>query len=347
MKGTRTIERGWQEFYQPYVRKEEVELPKFLNGEKYSEKTKIEEKKTEPPARYTEAGLVKELEKRGIGRPSTYASIIKTIEDRQYVEKIGRALKPTDTGDVVSTFLENNFGNYISDTFTSEMENKLDDIATGKLEYAKTLKNFYVPFAKDIKTSAKTAEKITTLGDAPSDIKCPVCGSPMIIKLGRTGKFLSCKRFPDCVGARTMEGKEVEGPKETGEMCPECKEGKLVERDGRFGRFIACSRYPKCRFIKKDENAPQNSSGVECPVCKKGQMVERRGRFGIFWSCSNYPACKNAIKAKPTGAICPMCQSLMMEGTKTIPERCSNNKCPNNRPDKLNKQDSAAVPPKL
>ena len=333
--GSRTIFHGWLAG-DPEARGEDIELPKVTKGEPLMLTELLsEEKQTEPPPRYTEAGLVKELEKRGIGRPSTYASIIKTLEDRLYVEKIGRALKPTDTGDVVSTFLEHNFGNYISDTFTAEMENELDEIAEGKREYAKTLKTFYVPFSKDVKASGKTTEKITTLGDAPSDIKCPTCGGPMIIKLGRTGKFLSCKRFPECAGARTMEGKELDGPKETGEMCPECKEGKLVERDGRFGRFIACARYPKCKFIKRDENSAQNSSGVKCPVCKKGDLVERRGRFGIFWSCSNYPSCKNAIKAKPTGAICPMCQSLMMEGTKTIPERCSNKMCPNHNPHKL------------
>ena len=344
--GSRTLFPGWLAG-DPEAKGEDVELPKTAKGEPLTLAELLsEEKQTEPPGRYTEAGLVKELEKRGIGRPSTYAAIIKTLEDRQYVEKIGRSLKPTDTGDVVSTFLEQNFGNYIGDTFTAEMEDKLDDIASGKREYAKTLKDFYTPFAKDVKASSKTAEKITTLGDAPPDLKCPKCDSPMIIKLSRTGKFFSCKRFPDCVGARTIEGKVLEGPKETGEMCPECKEGKLVERDGKFGRFIACARYPKCKYIKKDpELEKQNSTGVKCPVCNDGMMTERSGRFGLFYSCSNYPKCKNAIKAKPTGNICPMCSSLMMQGTKTIPERCSNKTCPMHNPHKLEKN-SAAVSPK-
>ena len=332
--GSRTIFPGWL-LADPAARGEDIELPKTVTGDKLKLiDITADEKQTEPPPRYTEAGLVKELEKRGIGRPSTYASIIKTLEDRGYTEKLGRSLKPTDTGEVVSTFLENNFGKYISDNFTAEMENELDEIAAGKREYAKTLKEFYSPFSKDVKSNNKNTDKITNLGDAPINMKCPICGGSMIVKLSRSGKFYSCKKFPECNGARTIEGKELEGPKETGEMCPECKEGKLVERDGRFGRFVACSRYPKCRYIKRDENGTVNSSDVKCPQCKEGEMVEKRGKFGIFWSCSNYPRCKNAIKAKPTGNICPQCQSLMMEGTKTIPERCSNKICPNHNPHK-------------
>jgi DNA topoisomerase-1 len=335
--GSRTLFPGWLKA-DPDAKGEDVELPKVSKGDPLTlVEIRTEEKQTEPPGRYTEAGLVKELEKRGIGRPSTYASIIKTLEDRGYTEKVGRSLKPTDTGDVVSSFLEHNFNNYISDTFTAEMEDKLDDIAAGNREYEKTLKDFYGPFTKDIKKSAKDAEKITNLGDAPKDMKCPICGGKMVIKLSKNGKFYSCEKFPECAGARTIEGVALEGPKETGEKCPDCKEGMLIERDGKFGRFISCNRYPKCKYIKKDpELDKKNSTGIQCNVCKEGMMTERRGRFGLFYSCSNYPKCKNAIKAKPTGNICPMCQSLMMEGTKTIPERCSNKACANHNPHKLN-----------
>jgi len=283
--------------------------------------------------------LVKELEKRGIGRPSTYANIIKTIIDRGYVDKEGRSLKPTDTGEVVSKFLEDHFIKYINDSFTAEMEDELDEIANGKREYEKTLKDFYGPFSKDVKAKEKI-EKITNLGDADKKIKCPECGKNMIIKLGRTGKFLSCSTFPDCHGARTIDGKELAGPKEIGEDCPDCKNGKLVEREGRFGLFISCSNYPKCKYIKNSENN-NNSTGVKCTECSKGEMVERRGRFGPFYSCSEYPKCKHAIKAKPTGKICEYvrengkCNHLMMAGTKTIPERCSDKTCPNHNPHKL------------
>jgi DNA topoisomerase-1 len=280
--------------------------------------------------------LVKELEKRGIGRPSTYAAIIKTIQDRGYVEKIQRALFPTDVGEVVNNFLEKNFGNIIADSFTAEMEDELDEIAKGKREYEKTLGDFYKPFSKQVKEKS-SAEKITTLGKADKKIVCPECGGPMVIKLGRSGKFLSCSKFPECTGSRTIEGKIVEPPKETGEKCPECLEGKLIEREGKFGKFIACSRFPKCRYIKKDEAAEEaKKTDVACPVCKKGFLTEKRGRYGIFYSCSEYPNCKYIMKSKPTGNICKKCGSLMMEGTKTIPDRCSNKECPNHNPHKNN-----------
>jgi len=343
--GSRVLFPGWLKADQD-ARGEDVELPEVKEGEPLKLiNLSSEEKATEPPNRYTEAGLVKELEARGIGRPSTFASIMRTIEERGYVTKEGRTLFPTDTGEVVSGFLEEHFANYISDTFTAEMEDELDEIADGKREYLKTLKDFYGPFLKDVKAKDKL-DKATNMGDAPDDMLCPKCGSKMIIKLARNGKFYSCSRYPDCTGARTMEGNVLEGPKETGEMCPLCGDkkgksggGKLVIRQGKFGAFVSCSRYPKCKFIKEDEEEKKKKmTGIQCPVCKKGEMMERRGRFGIFYSCSNYPDCKNAIKAKPTGNICPMCGSLMMLGTKTIPERCSNNRCPNHRPDKLEKK---------
>jgi DNA topoisomerase-1 len=333
--GSRILFLGWLKV-DPESRQDDVELPQVAAGEALTlADIHSEHKQTEPPRRYSEAGLVKELEKRGIGRPSTYASIIKTLYDRGYTEKEGRSLRVTETGEVVSEFLEKHFANIVSDSFTAEMEQELDDISNGKREYIQTLKNFYGPFSKEVKSKEKI-EKITTLEDAPQDIKCPVCGSAMVVKLGKGGKFYSCSRFPKCSGALTLEGKELEGPRETGEDCPECG-GKLVEREGRYGKFVSCSNYPKCKYIKKDESAIPATTGVKCPICKEGEMAERRGRFGIFYSCSNYPKCKHAIKAKPTGNICSLCQSLMMEGTKTIPERCSNKNCPNHRPDKMKK----------
>ena len=337
LNGSRILFDGWLKA-DPLSASEDVVLPKFKNGESLKLlDIRSAEKQTEPPARYSEAGLIKELEKRGIGRPSTYASIIKTLEDRGYVEKISKALHPTDVGEVVSSFLEDNFPSYISDSFTAEMEDELDEIASGDRTYLKTLKDFYTPFIKDVKAKEKI-EKITNLGKAPAEMKCPTCGGEMIIKLGKGGKFYSCERFPDCAGARTLEGKELEGPKDTGELCPKCSKGNLVTREGKFGMFTACSRFPKCKFVKKDEEQERaNSTGVQCPVCKNGFLSERRGRFGVFYSCSNYPDCKYAIKAKPTGNICKLCGALMMEGTKTIPERCSDKSCPNHNPHKLDK----------
>ncbi|MBI3638403.1 type I DNA topoisomerase [Candidatus Wolfebacteria bacterium] len=317
-------------------RGEDVELPDIKKGEDLKLlDISGEGKQTEPPPRYTEAGLIKELEKREIGRPSTYAAIIKTIQDRNYVNKDGKTLKPTDTGEVVSDFLEQNFAKYISDSFTAEMENELDEIATGKRKYEKMLSAFYRGFLKDVKEKEKTAGKITDLGEADEKFKCPVCNGPMIIKLSRNGKFLSCKDFPKCSGARKFDGSIMEGPKETGEACPKC-EGKLIEREGRFGKFISCSNYPKCKFIKKTaEQEAKEKTGVKCPQCANGEIVERRGRFGLFFSCSNYPDCKFIMKSRPTGNICKLCNSLMMQGAKTIPERCNDKNCPNYRPDKF------------
>lgn len=338
VNGSRTVFDGWLRA-DPGAKAEDVELPKVAAGEKLTLlDIRSEHKTTQPPGRYSEAGLVKELERRGIGRPSTYASIIKTLYDRGYTEREGRSLRPTDTGEVVSSFLEENFTKYISDSFTAEMEDELDDIADGEREYAKTLRDFYEPFSRDV-ASKKDIAKLTTLGEAPEGVMCPVCGAAMVVKLGRSGKFLSCSRFPECNGMRSLDGTERQGPRETGEACPECEEGKLIEREGRFGKFIACSRYPKCKYIKKDENSNSGEkTGVACPVCKEGEMVGRRGRFGVFYSCSNYPKCKYAIKAKPTGAVCALCGSLMMEGTKTIPERCSKKECPNHNPHKTEKK---------
>ena len=331
--GSRVVFDGWLKA-DPAARGEDVQMPKVAASDPLTlVEAKSEGKETQPPGRYSEAGLVKELEKRGIGRPSTYASILRTIETRGYVEKQGRTLIPTYTGDVVSTFVENNFAEYISDTFTAEMEDELDEIAGGQREYEKTLRDFYTPFAKAVKSKDKIA-KITDMGPAPAEFPCPTCGGPMVYKLSKTGRFMSCAKFPECLGARKEDGSEIEQPKELDEKCPKC-DSPLIEREGRFGRFVACSKYPKCKYIKRDALA--NSSGVQCPVCKKGEMVERRGRFGIFYSCSNYPDCKNAIKARPTGNICTLCGSLMMEGTKTIPERCSSKACPMHNPHKIGK----------
>ncbi len=334
--GSRILFPGWLSA-DPESRGEETELPAVSENYKLNLlEIKSEGKETEPPGRYSEAGLIKELEKREIGRPSTYASIIKTIVDRGYVEKKDRALHPTDTGEVVSDFLEKNFASYISDSFTAEMEDKLDEIADGKRDYVKTLKEFYVPFSKEVKEKEGVA-KLTTLGEADKNIKCPKCGGLMIIKLGRSGKFLSCAKFPECAGARKIDGTEMEAPKETGELCPDCG-GKLVEREGRYGKFVSCSNYPKCKFIKKSaEEEAKAKTGIKCPKCGEGEMTEKRGRFGTFFACSGYPKCKYAIKAKPTGKNCSLCGALMMEGTKTIPERCSDKTCPNHNPHKLTK----------
>ncbi len=233
----------------PGSRGDDVELPKVKAGEKLKlDKINTEEKQTEPPGRYSEAGLIKELEKRGIGRPSTYASIIKTIEDRGYVEKINKALVPTDTGDVVSSFLEANFPEYISDGFTAEMEDKLDLIAEGKEEYTKTLKTFYKPFLAEVKSKDKM-DKVTTMGEADAKWKCPTCGSSMVIKLGRSGKFLSCSRYPDCEGALTIDGLEIKKDEPIGND-PETGLPIFV-MIGKYGPYVQLGERVKGKGSKK------------------------------------------------------------------------------------------------
>jgi DNA topoisomerase I len=265
--GSRITFDGWL-LGDPASRGEDVELPKVSAGEKLDlQKVNIEEKHTEPPSRYSEAGLVKELEKRGIGRPSTYASIIKTLGDRGYVEKVNKALVPTDTGDVVSSFLEANFPGYISDDFTAEMEDKLDLIAEGKEEYVKTLKTFYKPFLAEVKSKEKL-EKATNLGDANPSMKCPVCGSNMIIKLSRGGKFLSCSRYPDCEGALTMEGKEIKKEEPIG-MDPATGLPIFV-LIGRYGPYVQLGQMPKKASSKKTApEVDENGKKIKKPKVEK------------------------------------------------------------------------------
>jgi len=250
--GSRVIKEGWL-LADPRAKGEDILLPKVKSNDPLSLlELNNNEKQTEPPNRYSEAGLIKELEKRGIGRPSTYASIIETIVERGYVEKDGRTLKPTDVGDVVSTFLEENFGNYISDTFTAEMENELDQIADGEREYEPTLREFYKPFSKDVKEKEKTA-KITNLGDADPKLKCPACGAGMIIKLGRSGKFLSCETFPECKGMRNIDGSEI---KEAESIGTDPVSGlEVFVMDGRFGPYVqlGSSKEGKIKKTKKEK----------------------------------------------------------------------------------------------
>ena len=218
-----------------------------------------EEKQTTPPPRYTEAGLIKELEKRGIGRPSTYASIMRTLDARGYVEKEGRSLKPTDTGDVVSSFLEEYFPTYISDTFTAEMEDELDEIADGKREYTKTLRDFYGPFQKEVKKKDKEAGKLTNIGIAPAEFTCPVCGSGMVFKLSRQGKFMSCDKFPECTGARTALGEVISNePAKPIGVHPDSGENIYV-LTGRFGPYVQLGEMPEGKG-KTKKVKPKRSS---------------------------------------------------------------------------------------
>lgn len=262
VNGSRVIFDGWLKA-DPRARGEDTEVPKLAQGDHVQVKeVKVEAKQTQPPNRYSEAGLIKELEKRGIGRPSTYASIMKTIIDRGYVEKEGRTLIPTDTGDVVSSFLEEHFKEYIDDDFTSEMEDELDEIAEGKRTYEKTLKDFYTPFQKAV-GAKEDIEKLTNLGPGPKEFPCPTCGKSMVIKLGRGGKFLSCSTFPKCHGARMIDGTELKDDEPIGKH-PDTGEPIFV-LDGRYGPYVQLGETPPT----KDEE------GKTIPKAKRGPTPRR------------------------------------------------------------------------
>lgn len=242
INGQRILFPGWLAV-DTRSRSEDVELPKLAEGDAINlDELFVEAKQTTPPHRYSEAGLIKELEKRGIGRPSTYASTINTLVEREYVTKEGRTLIPTDTGDVVSSFVEEYFGNYISDDFTADMETKLDHIADGSREYVPTLSEFYTPFSAEV-ASKENIPKITNMGEADPKYVCPKCKASMVIKLGRGGKFLSCGTYPDCDGALTIDGKEIRAEEPLG-IHPETKLPIYVMH-GRFGPYVQMGESPK------------------------------------------------------------------------------------------------------
>ena len=271
--GSRVLFPGWLAL-DTRARGEDVELPKLAVGDALTILSiSSEEKQTEPPNRYTEAGLIKELEKRGIGRPSTYASIMKTIQDRGYVEKLARALKPTATGMVVSGWLEENFPTYVSDTFTAEMEDELDEIARGERGYTETLSAFYGPFEKAVRAKDKLP-KATSLGDVSSEFPCPLCKSPMEYKLGRGGVFMSCKRYPECLGARSEDGTEIKSDEPIGNH-PETG-APIYIKTGRFGAYVEMA------LPEEINSAP--------PKTEKSSSKRVRGRPRIAAKRASIPA---------------------------------------------------------
>ncbi len=261
---------------------------------------------TQPPARFTEASLVKTLEEHGIGRPSTYAPTISTLIGRKYVRKEGRALIPEDVGFVVTDFLHEHFPEIVDTGFTARMEADLDKIAGGEVEWVPVVRDFFEPFSKRVEEKTKSVKK-SDVTEVATDRICPKCGRPVVIKLGRYGRFYSCTGFakgkkgqPVPAGACDYS-EPLEGQKEPqleileGEMCPDC--GKpLAKRRGRFGPFVGCTGYPDCKYIKKTHE----KTGVVCPDCGKGELVRRRGRGrSLFYGCERYPACTYTARELP------------------------------------------------
>jgi DNA topoisomerase-1 len=245
---------------------------------------------TQPPARYTDASLVKKLEELEVGRPSTYAPTISTIQNRGYVIREGRAFIPTDVAYVVIDLLVQNFPNIVDYGFTADIEKRLDDVAEGTVEWVPIIRDFYVPFEKDLIEKEKILSKseITNLGESDED--CPKCGKKLIIKLGKYGKFLSCSDYPTCDYAKPMDEAGIEGGEGAQEdygTCDKCNEGKMILKRGRFGKFLACNNYPKCKntkpFLVK--------IGFACPKCVTGDVVVKKAKRKVFYGCSRYPDC--------------------------------------------------------
>lgn len=267
---------------------------------------------TEPPPRYTEASLVKTLEEKGIGRPSTYATIVGTILTRDYVERDRGKLTPTELGMTVWKLLRRMFGDVFEVEFTARMERELDRVETGKDAWAKVVSDFYGPFRKDLAQAESQRESLRASLVEESDRECPKCGSKMVKRYGRNGPFLACPRYPECKTTMPVEG-EAESAETSTQPCPQCG-SPMRPRSGRFGKFLACSRYPECKGTRPV------GLGVPCPDCGAGELVERRTRRGkAFYGCSRYPACSFGIWDRPVKQSCPSCASpiLVQKHTKT------------------------------
>jgi len=255
---------------------------------------------TQPPPRYSEATLVKALEEKGIGRPSTYAAILSTIQDRKYVHKTEGRFSPTELGAVVNDLLVERFVELMDVGFTANLEADLDHIEEGKIKWEKVVTDFYKPFHEKLTEALAIKGKVKPQ-DIPTEAVCEKCGLPMVIRWGRHGRFMACSGFPECKNARPLDGEKPAGePVETDEKCPKC-ESPMILKSGRFGKFLACSKYPECKTTKP------LATGVKCPE-DGGDVVERRSRKGkSFWSCSNYPNCKFATWYRPVAKKCPKC----------------------------------------
>ena len=284
-------------------------LPKLTAGDRLElRKLNPEQKFTQPPSRFSEATLVKELEENGIGRPSTYASIIGVLQTREYAEKVEGRFRPTRLGRLVIDLLVKSFNDILAVDYTRGLEQQLDKIEDGTANYRTILLNFFEKFSVDLDQAAETMPNIKGEG-LPSDETCDKCGAPMVVKVGRFGVFLACSAYPECQNTRELEKTEVDADEEP-EACENCGKPMVVKR-GRFGQFLACSGYPDCKTTRKliesksglTAAKPDQLLDEKCPRCDSN-LVVKQGRFGEFTACSNYPKCRY-VKLKSTGVACP------------------------------------------
>jgi DNA topoisomerase-1 len=280
---------------------------------------------TEPPPAFTEASLIKALEEYGIGRPSTYASIIHTLQQREYAILDKKRFQPTDVGRIVNKFLTQYFTDYVDYAFTAQLEDRLDEVARGELEWLPVLENFWKPFHALIITTEENVKR-SDVTQEKMDENCPKCGKPLSIRLGKHGRFIGCSGYPECDYTRNV-GDDTETKPELieGRTCPECQH-PLQVRVGRYGKFVGCTNYPNCHHIEPLEK-PEDTN-VQCPDCSKGTMLKRKSKRGkIFYSCSTYPTCKYAVWDEPINEPCPKCGFLMLT-LKVTKKRGTEKVCP-------------------
>jgi DNA topoisomerase-1 len=266
---------------------------------------------TEPKPRFTEASLVKELESHGIGRPSTYASILNVLRERKYAEMDKKRFVPTDVGEWVSKFLVESFSKIMDPSFTASVEDKLDAVARGEVEWRPVLREFWGPFKEAVDVAGGEPRPTE-----PTDEKCPECGKPMVIKLGKYGKFLACTGYPECKVAKPINGDaEQAEPELSDEKCDKCG-APMAIKHGKYGKFLGCSAYPECKNIQPLEK-PKDTE-IPCPECGKGTFLEKKSRRGkIFYSCSQYPKCKKALWNMPIDKPCPQCGAPFVTEKRT------------------------------
>jgi len=306
-------------------------LPPLSEGEKLSnEQLTPEQHFTQPPPRFTEASLVKTLEEYGIGRPSTYASIMNTLVTRKYVRLEKRTFYPEDTGRVVTKLLTEHFSQYVDYDFTAGLEEELDAVSRGESAWIPLIKQFWDPFIALLHRKDQEVSKADVTTEK-TDKTCPECSKELVIKLGRAGRFLACSGFPDCRHTEPLnsDGKEVEEPVLSEEKCEKCDSPMLI-KTGRYGKFLACSGYPKCKNIQPLEKP--KSLGITCPECGEGEMMEKKSRYGkIFYSCNRYPKCKYALWNPPKEEPCPKCTWPLTEIKTTkrwgTVQRCPQENC--------------------